>query len=154
MTAGSRNIIALIYDFDGTLSPQPMQEYTVLPEIGVKPAKFWADVEAEVERTGGEDIVTYMRMMFEEAERAKIHIDRDKLKEMGRKVEYFDGVEDWFERVNAYVDERSGATVETRHYIISSGLKEILEGVSVHKHFYNVFASEYYFNHHGQAKTL
>lgn len=152
MTAGQKNIIALIYDFDGTLSPQPMQEYTVLPEIGVKPEKFWAEVNAEVERTGGEDIITYMRLMFERAEQAHKHIDRPRLKEMGRKVQYFDGVEDWFPRIDRYIAERSGGACETRHYIISSGLKEILEGVSVYPHFYNVFASEYYFDHHGLAR--
>jgi len=151
MAAEGKNIIALIYDFDGTLSPQPMQEYTVLPEIGVKPGDFWADVDEEVRRTGGEDIITYMRMMYEYAERARVHIDRDRLKQMGRQVPYFDGVESWFGRIDAYIKERSQGLVQTRHYIVSSGLKEILEGVSIIERFHNVFASEYYFDHHGRA---
>jgi len=146
-----KNIIALIYDFDGTLSPLPMQEYTVLPELGIKPGDFWSDVGKEVQRTGGEDIITYMRMMYERAEEKKVHIDRDKLKDMGRKVEYFQGVEDWFTNITAYIKERTGGQVETRHYIISAGLKEILEGVSIFPHFENVFASEYFFDHHNRA---
>ncbi len=151
MTRASKNIIALIYDFDGTLSPQPMQEYTVLPELGIRPEEFWSDVGREVERTGGEDIITYMRMMYERAEEKRVHIDRDKLKDMGRKVPYFDGVDDWFSRINAYIRARSQGLVEIRHYIISSGLKEILEGVSIYDEFHNVFASEYFFDHHNRA---
>ena len=149
--AVKRNIVALIYDFDGTLSPQPMQEYTVLPEIGIEPGEFWAEVNREVERTGGEDIITYMRMMYEKAEARKLHIGREQLKEMGRRVEYFNGVESWFSRINSYIDERSGGKVEVRHYIVSSGLREILEGISIFDEFYNVFASEYFFDHHGRA---
>ena len=41
MTKFKQNVIALVYDFDGTLTPEPMQEYTVLPELGVKPKEFW-----------------------------------------------------------------------------------------------------------------
>ncbi len=60
------NVIALVYDFDGTLTPQPMQEYTVLPRIGIKKGKdFWKAVAKEALRTGGEEIVTYMRLMIE-----------------------------------------------------------------------------------------
>ncbi|MCF6200229.1 MAG: haloacid dehalogenase-like hydrolase [Hyphomicrobiaceae bacterium] len=147
----NKNIIALIYDFDGTLSPLPMQEYTVLPELGIKPADFWSDVGKEVQATGGEDIITYMRMMYERAEEKKVHIDRDKLKAMAPMVPYFEGVEDWFASMNDYIKKRSNDKIETRHYIISSGLREILEGVSIYKEFHNIFASEYFFDHHGRA---
>ena len=152
MTMPDKNIIALIYDFDGTLSPQPMQEYTVLPKIGVEPAKFWADVTKETHAQGGEDIITYMRMMYEQADAAKVPFTRDDLKEMGKDVPYFTGVESWFDRIDAYVAQNSDKNVETRHYIISSGLKEILEGVSIYDRFHNVFASEYYFDHYGHAR--
>ncbi len=146
-----RNIIALIYDFDGTLSPQPMQEYTVLPAIGMRADVFWEAVNQEAKATGGEPIITYMRLMYEKADAAKVPITRDDLKNLGRHVKYFKGVEDWFDLINQYVAEKSDHTVLTRHYIISSGLKEILEGVSIYEHFHNVFASEYYFDHYGRA---
>jgi len=153
MTTKSRkNIIALIYDFDGTLSPQPMQEYTVLPAIGVEPAEFWADVTRETHETGGEDIITYMRMMYERADAAKVPFTRNDLKEMGHSVPYFKGVDTWFDRMDAHVAKGSDDSIETRHYIISSGLKEILEGVSIYERFHNVFASEYYFDHYGHAR--
>ena len=151
MTQNKKNIIALIYDFDGTLSPQPMQEYTVLPKIGIEPAQFWADVTKETLETGGEDIITYMRMMYERADAAKVPFTRKDLKEMGQNVPYFEGVETWFNRIDDYIAKHSDKNVETRHYIISSGLKEILEGVSIYDRFHKVFASEYYFDHYGHA---
>jgi len=62
------NVIALVYDFDGTLTPQPMQEYTVLPKIGIKKGKnFWDEVGKEAVQTDGEEIVTYMRLMIEKS---------------------------------------------------------------------------------------
>ena len=146
-----KNTIALVYDFDGTLSPQPMQEYTVLPALGVQPEAFWRKVAQETARTGGEDIITYMRMMYEEAEAKKIRITREDLKALGTRVKYYKGVEAWFENIDTYVQERSQSRVKTEHYIISSGLREILEGVSIFGVFKAVFASEYFFNHHGVA---
>jgi hypothetical protein len=146
-----RNIIAFVYDFDGTLSPQPMQEYTVLPEIGVEPVKFWRDVNAEVKRTCGEDIITYMRIMYERANAVNRPFKRADLKTLGRKVQYFKGVEAWFSRMNEYVHTRSNGQAKLRHYIVSSGLREILEGASIFKEFYNIFASEYYFDDSGYA---
>ncbi len=151
MARKKRNVIALIYDFDGTLSPQPMQEYTVLPEIGVSPRAFWDAVNREAAKTGGEPIITYMRLMYEHADAKKVPITRDDLKALGKNVPYFKGVEDWFDLINDYVATRSDGQVETRHYIISSGLKEILEGVSIFECFHNVFASEYFFDHYGRA---
>ncbi len=156
----SRNTIALVYDFDGTLSPQPMQDYTVLPEIGLKPADFWRAVNLEVQRTGGEDIITYMRLMIEYADSPVIDgtgsigapITRENLKAMGRNVRYFKGVEDWFDNIDGYVKERSQERIKVRHYIISAGLREILEGVSIFSRFHRVFASEYYFDKYGHAR--
>ena len=62
----NQNVIAIVYDFDGTLTPKPMQEYTILPEIGIDDgAKFWDEVSCESKRTKGEGILTYMRLMLE-----------------------------------------------------------------------------------------
>ena len=73
----THNVIALVYDFDGTLTPQPMQEYTVLPEIGIKKGKtFWDAVTKEALETGGEDIVTYMRLMIEMSKREHLGLMR------------------------------------------------------------------------------
>lgn len=75
-----QNTIAMVYDFDGTLSPQPMQEYTVLPTIGVKPQKFWKEVSKEAEDTVSESMLVYMRLLLKKAESAEIHIGRKDLR--------------------------------------------------------------------------
>ena len=71
MTKFKQNVIALVYDFDGTLTPEPMQEYTVLPELGVKPKEFWDQVDEEVKNTGADPILTYMRLLVEQIEANK-----------------------------------------------------------------------------------
>ena len=147
----ARNTLALVYDFDGTLTPQPMQEYTVLPQLGLSARAFWDEVNAEVKRTGGDSILTYMRLLVEKIEANKAHLSRDVLRKLAGGIQYYPGVASWFERVNAYVSARSEGMVQTRHYIISAGLSEILEGISIKHHFERIYASQYHFNHHEVA---
>lgn len=146
-----QDTIVLVYDFDGTLSPQPMQEYSVLPTVGVNSSDFWAEVNQQSKKLGEEPMLTYMRLLCEKAEKKEVHIGRDEFKQLGKDVKFFQGVDTWFPRINQFVADASGKAVNIRHYIISAGLKEILEGVSIKKHFHNIFASEYHYNHHKAA---
>ena len=147
-----RSTLAIVYDFDGTLTPQPMQEYTVLPQLGIPASVFWDEVNAEVARTGGDSILAYMRLLVEKIEANKAHLSRDDLRRLAAGIEYYPGVEAWFERIDAYVEAQSQGTVQTRHYIISAGLGEILEGISIKRHFSRIYASQYYFDHHEAAR--
>jgi phosphoserine phosphatase len=146
-----QNTIALVYDFDGTLSPQPMQEYTVLPKIGVAPAEFWAMVNREARETESDPMLVYMRHIIEALERVKVDVKREDFAAMARRIEYFPGVATWFGRIDAYVRKSSRGQVKVLHYLISAGQKEILDGVSIRRHFKRIYASEYHFNHHGVA---
>ena len=146
-----QDTIALVYDFDGTLSPQPMQEYTVLPKIGIEPARFWAVVNREARETESDPMLVYMRHILEALEREKVDVKRADFARMASAIVYFPGVTTWFGRMNAYVARRSRRRVKLRHYLISAGQKEILEGVSIRRHFRRIYASEYHFNHHGVA---
>ena len=146
-----QNTIALVYDFDGTLSPQPMQEYTVLPKIGVEPAQFWSMVNREARETESDPMLVYMRHIIEALERVRVDVKREDFAAMASAIEYFPGVTSWFTRMNAYVKKRSRGRVKLQHYLISAGQKEILDGVSIRKHFKRIYASEYHFNHHGVA---
>ena len=148
----TQNTIAMVYDFDGTLSPQPMQEYTVLPKIGIAPEAFWARVHKEASETGSDPMLVYMRLMMEMLyKNDDVRITREDFAAMAGRIQYFPGVEEWFPRINTYVKKRSGATVNIHHYIISAGQKEILEGVSIRKYFKQIYASEYHFNQYGIA---
>jgi phosphoserine phosphatase len=147
-----QNTIAIVYDFDGTLSPQPMQEYTVLPKIGVEPAQFWAEVHREARETGSDPMLTYMRLMMEKLyKHDDLKVTREDFALMADKIKYFPGVEDWFEHINDYIRIKGGGRVNVYHYIISAGQKEILEGISIHKYFKQIYASEYHFNQYGIA---
>lgn len=147
----AQNTIAIVYDFDGTLCPQPMQEYTVLSSLGVAPKEFWKEVKKEAKESESEPMLVYMRLLLEKAEVKKAHIGRNDLANLANGIEYFPGVETWFERINDFVKKVGGGKTKIAHYIISAGMKEILEGVSIRKHFSNIFASEYHFDHHGVA---
>ncbi|HEX4943575.1 MAG TPA: HAD family hydrolase [Usitatibacteraceae bacterium] len=146
-----QNTIALVYDFDGTLSPQPMQEYTVLPRMGIAPREFWKRVNEEALATESDMMLVYMRHILESLDRQKIAVKREDFAKMASAIRYFPGVEGWFRRVNDYVRKQSGGRVKLRHYVISAGQKEILDGVSIRRHFRRIYASEYHFNHHGVA---
>jgi hypothetical protein len=52
--AFGKKTIALVYDFDGTLSPRPMQDYAFLPQIGIDPEEFWKESNAIARREGAE----------------------------------------------------------------------------------------------------
>jgi len=144
--------IAIVYDFDGTLTPQPMQEYTVLPELGIEPKTFWDEVETETLNTQGDPILTYMRLLVEKIETNKKHLSRKALRESAQQIQYFAGVTTWFQRLNNYVTTKTSNKIELVHYIVSAGLKEILEGITIKKNFKQIYASQYYFDHHEVAK--
>jgi len=146
------NVIAIVYDFDGTLTPQPMQEYTVLPEIGIKKGKqFWDAVRKEALNTGGEEIVTYMRLMLEMSKQRHYPVTPGVLKSLARNIRYYPGVPRFFPRISDYVGTQFDVDVRLRHYVISAGLKEIISGASIARHFYKIFASEYHYNEYDEA---
>lgn len=142
-----RKTIALVYDFDGTLSPRPMQEYAFLPQIGADAAAFWAETNALAKRERADPLITYMHLMYRKAKAKGVRIDRADLVAQGKQVELFPGVEGWFDAIGAYVRSHAQSHgAQLRHYLVSSGLKEIVEGTSIYKRFHNVFASEYWFD--------
>lgn len=146
-----QSTIAVVYDFDGTLSPQPMQEYTVLPKLGIAPKEFWARVNRDARETQSDMMLVYMRHIIEALEVGRINVKREDFAAMAEAIEYFPGVATWFTRMNRYVRRKSAGGVKIQHYLISAGQKEILDGASIRRHFKRIYASEYHFNHHGVA---
>ncbi len=142
-----KKTIALVYDFDGTLSPKPMQEYGFLPKIGEDPKAFWAQSNRLAKEHGADPLIIYMHLMYKKAKAAGIRIDRADLVALGETVELYPGVPTWFDEIGQYVNIRAESQgVALRHYLISSGLTEIIEGTAIYKNFHNVFASEYWFD--------
>lgn len=136
-------IIAIIYDFDKTLTTTDMQNYNFIPALGMTPEEFWGETGKFSDRTGVERILSYMYMMIVMARDRGISLTREFLFQQGRNMKYFDGVLTWFDRINAY-GESKGIKIE--HYLISSGTKEIIEGSEIAKHFKAIFGCEFYFD--------
>ncbi|KUO57730.1 MAG: hypothetical protein APF80_02480 [Alphaproteobacteria bacterium BRH_c36] len=143
----AKKTIALVYDFDGTLSPRPMQEYAFLPQIGIDPAQFWAESNRVAKEHKADPLITYMHLLYKKAKEAGVRIDREDLVAQGRDVELFPGVLEWFDTIEDYTSIRAQSHgITLRHYLISSGLTEIVEGTPIYHRFHNVFASEYWFD--------
>lgn len=135
----SRPIVALIYDFDKTLSPRDMEEYTFLPGINVEPSDFWGACREFALEHRMDGILTYMYLM-KQMSQGSMQLTREKLRQLGQGVEFFPGVEDWFGRIRAIGD---GLDVDVEHYIISSGLKDLIEGSRIGREFKAVFACSF-----------
>ncbi len=143
----TRPIIAFLYDFDKTLCTTDMQNYAFIPSLGMTPAEFWAEANGFGRQNRIDGILAYMYIMLREAERKKLPFTREDLVEKGRQIELFPGVESWFSRINAF-GEAQGVRVE--HYVISSGLREIIEGSSISHEFKEIYASEFYYDETGR----
>lgn len=135
-------IVALIYDFDKTLSPRDMEEYSFMPGIGVTPADFWGQCDKFSQQHQMDGILTYMYLMQKLA-RGRLELTRDAMQKLGEAVEFFPGVEGWFDRINRAGRAR-GVLVE--HYIISSGLTEIIRGSAIGRHFKAIFAASFLYD--------
>jgi hypothetical protein len=142
--------IAIVYDFDGTLSPLSMQEYTIFPELKIDPKVFWPEVKRVTKENEASEVLTYMRLLADRIVQANVAINKTKLGSLGSKIEYFPGVDSWFDRMDKFVKEQTLGYVKLQHYIVSSGLREILQGTSIAKHFEAIFASQYSFDPFGR----
>ena len=142
-------IVALIYDFDGTLSPGNMQEFGFIQAIGKKPGEFWQESDEIAIGQDASNILSYMKLMFDEARKAGIKLRRSDFKKFGESIELFEGVKDWFNLINLY-GRRRGVKIE--HYINSSGLAEMIEGTPIAKEFKRIFACSFLYNEEGEAE--
>ncbi len=145
-----RPVLAICYDFDKTLSPDDMQAQGYIQSVGYDPEEFWRQSNALAAANDMDQNLAYMYMMVDKAH--GIHdFTRKTLQEYGAKVGLFPGVREWFERIRAY-GAAHGVIVE--HYIISSGLKEMIEGTQMAKEgaFERIYASSFYFGEDGVVK--
>lgn len=139
-------IIALLYDFDKTLCTQDMQNYAFIPSLGMQPADFWREANTFGWQEHMDGILAYMYTMLRKSKEKGLSIRRENLVEMGRSIELFPGVKEWFARINAFGESLG---VEVEHYILSSGLREIIEGSGISHEFKKVYASEFYYDESG-----
>ena len=148
--------LAIIYDFDGTLAAGNMQERDFIPAIGMTTSDFWDEVKRRAKHSRGDEILMYMGLMLEKADAAEVPVKSDNFREFGEALELFQGVTDyrpndtmsWFEWIDSYCKE---SAVSVDHYILSSGIAEMVEGTSIAKHFTKIYASRFYYDQYGKA---
>ena len=150
---------AIAYDFDGTLAPGNMQERDFIPKIGMTKQAFWDEVNKECENHQADNILMYMMLMLNKAGSAKISVHESDFKSYGKTLAFFEGIlpykngdtteKGWFDRIDEY-GKLGGVAVQ--HYIVSSGIREMVAGTPIAKKFKAVFASSFYYNHNGVAQ--
>lgn len=143
-------VVAICYDFDKTLTPDDMQAQGYIQSVGFDVPKFWEECSELAKANDMDQNLAYMYKMLDESQ-GKLILSRKTLQEYGSRVQLFAGVEEWFERIREYGKE-NGVIVE--HYIISSGLKEMIEGTSVAQAgaFEKIYASCFYYDERGVAR--
>ena len=142
-----RPIVAFLYDFDKTLCTTDMEDYAFIPSLGMTPREFWSVANGFGHANRMDGILAYMYTMIQESEKRRLPFTRESLREMGRDIVLFPGVQEWFGRINAFGDSQG---VQVEHYIISSGLREIIEGSSNSGEFKENYASEIYYDEAGK----
>lgn len=142
-------IVALIYDFDGTLSPGNMQEFGFIQAIEQDKKQFWKRSDEIAIDQDASNILAYMKLMFDEANKKGIPLRRKDFRRFGRNIELFPGVKEWFKMVNDY-GKKQGVVVE--HYINSSGLAEMIEGTPIANEFKRIYACSFLYNNFGEAE--
>ena len=139
----SKPIVAILYDFDATLATSDMQNYSFIPSLGLTPDEFWGKTKEFSEKTGCEKTLGYIYTMIAECKKRGIKMTRSFLREQGKGIKFWPGVDTWFERINKFGEENG---VEVEHYLVSSGNKEIVEGCSIYKYFKMVYGCEFIFD--------
>jgi phosphoserine phosphatase len=141
--------MAIAYDFDGTLASGNIQENRFIPAIKMNKAAFWREIKARAEKHEADEVLSYMTFMLERAAAVDVPVGKRDFAEHGKTVKLFLGAAEWFGHVNAYAKKRH---VKLQHFIISSGIKEMIEATKIGKKFTKVFASSFAYDANGAAK--
>ena len=141
--------MAICYDFDRTLSPDDMQTFTLIPSFGVDKNVFWQESDTLAEENLMDNNLAWMYELIKYSKFKGKSLRREYFKEIGADVQLYPGVETWFDNINSYANERG---IEVEHYIISSGLKEIIEGSRIAPYITRVYASSYLYSADGIAE--
>ena len=134
---------ALIYDFDKTLCTKDMQEYSLIPALGYdNPGEFWNEVTELTVRNHMDSISAYLYVLQHKFAEQNNPLRKDMFFDLGKEIVLYPGVQTWFKRINEY-GRKAGFLIE--HYIISSGMKEIIEAVPIADEFTRIYACRYFY---------
>lgn len=141
-------VMAICYDFDHTLTPEDMQAQGFIQGLHENVPEFWDKANVLAREKKMDSNLAYMYLMVRDARVNKIKVSRKMLVDYGRRVRLYPGVESWFDRINAYGRSRG---FEIEHYIISSGLEEMIEGTSIARAFTKIYANSFLYDEQDNA---
>jgi|ERR1035437_9822580 phosphoserine phosphatase len=133
---------AIIYDFDGTLAKGNLQENSFIPDLGMTSEAFWQEVKKTKKKEDADEILVYMHLMLTKAEAMKTKVKKSELQRHGENASLFPGLSDgsWFKRMNKHA---TGLGLKLEHFIISSGVEEMIKGCRISQYFERIFASKF-----------
>ncbi|HEX9199233.1 MAG TPA: haloacid dehalogenase-like hydrolase [Acidobacteriaceae bacterium] len=136
---------AIIYDFDGTLAKGNLQENSFIPDLGMKSEAFWKEVKETKKKEDADEILVYMHLMLTKARAMGTKVRKSELQRHGENASLFPGLSDgsWFKRMNEHA---GGLGLKLEHFIISSGVEEMIKGCRISKHFERIFASKFIYS--------
>ncbi len=142
-------LMAICYDFDGTLAPGNMQEHDFFPDLKIAPLDFWKESNDLAREHETDPILAYMKLMLDKARLSgKVQISKSAFRKYGKTVDLFRGVKSWFGDINEYAEKKG---VRLEHYIISSGLREMIEGTQISREVKAIYASSFIYDQHDVA---
>lgn len=141
--AAPQNTIALVYDYDQTLSPKYMQDDVLFPKFGIDPGQFWKKCNSLVSDQKWDGELAYMKCLLDYL--GMDRVTNGMLTEMGAGLTFFPGLPELFEALPkaALKPEHEAAGIRIEHYIISSGLKALLDGSRLKPYVKEMFGCEF-----------
>lgn len=145
-------VLAICYDFDKTLATKNMQEFGLIQDLGYEDSfdgmkRFWNEVDKLEKDKMVDKFMAGMYLFVQKMRRKRILVTPETFAKYGKRIEFYNGVLSWFDRIRRYGVRRH---VKIEHYIISAGYAEMIAGCSIHKKVDKVFASSFYFDEDGE----
>ena len=141
--------VAFIYDFDGTLAHGNIQDYNFIPALNITSDEFWNEVDNLKVQKNMENVLAYMYLMIKNAEESNISVKKSDFIQYGENITFYPGVVEWFNRINNFAKEQN---IIPHHYIVSSGIKEMIEGTKIKDEFEKIYACSFLYDENEIAK--
>lgn len=142
--------VAIVYDFDKTLCTKDMQEYSLIPALGYDdPVDFWKEVTQFTKQNNMDAISAYLFLLAQKFRELDVPLRKEMFTDLGKAIVLYPGVEQWFDSINAF---GRLCNLEVEHYIISSGMQEIIQSTSIADKFREIYACRYYYGEEGTAE--
>ncbi|MEZ5301065.1 MAG: haloacid dehalogenase-like hydrolase [Verrucomicrobiales bacterium] len=137
-----QNIIGIVYDYDQTLSPKYMQDEVLFPRFGINPDSFWKRCRELVDDQGFDGELAYLKALLD-----YLSLDRPsnkELEELGKDLHFYKGLPEMFTEINKVLTPAHEAVgIKIEHYIVSSGMKALIDGCALKPFFKAIFGCEF-----------